>query len=136
MANFIPKIEYTHPVDGLTIIDFDLPPQGDPLKENNQTVGRETRSSSGKTQYQRNYLDISYELDLVFLTKAKIDELQKFFNDHASFGRTFKYYPSNEEVDFFNVIWPGSRKRFRPIRVIASGGDFIYDLTIPIRVEI
>ena len=136
MANYIPKIEYNHPIDGATTINFTLPPEGDPLNEKYVTRGRETRSSNGATQYQLNYTDHSFSLKFIFLEKTTIDELQKLFDDHASLGESFKYYPSSDEADFFNVILPGHRKTFAPQKIIRSGSDFIYDLKMSLRVEI
>lgn len=136
MANFIPKFEYTHPTNGATTISLTLPPTGDPLKERFVTNGRETRSNSGKTQYQLNYSDHTFELNLIFLDVTLKNEILEMFQEYASFGNSFKYYPSNDEVDFHNVIWQGSKKTFEPVKVIASGGDFIYDLKIPLRVEL
>lgn len=134
--NFIPKFEYVHPINGLTTITLSLPPTGDPLKETYETSGAETRSNSGKSQYQKNYQDHSFELTLIFLSKQEIDDLFEMFNDYASFGSIFKYYQSSDEVEFFNVIWPGGKKNFDPVKVVRSGADFIYDLTIPIRVAL
>lgn len=136
MANFIPKIVYTHPVDGVTTINFTLPPEGDPLKKKKQTTGRETRSNNGDTQYQLNYSDQTFKLNFIFLEKTTIDALEKMFDDHASIGEDFNYYPSDDESEFFNVLWPGARKVFAPVKVIRSGADFIYDLEIPLRVVI
>ena len=134
MANFIPKITYTHPIDGATTINFTLPPEGDPINEKFTTAGRETRSSNGNTQYQLNYTDQTFGLNFIFLEKSVIDELQKLFDDHASLGESFKYFPHNDESENFDVLWPGARKKFEPKKVIRSGADFIYDLKIPLRV--
>ena len=136
MANFIPKFTYVHPIDGATTITLTLPPTGDPLKEKISSVGRELRSNAGKTQYQKNYQDQTFELSLIFLSKTLLDELLKLFTDYASFGSTFQYFPSSDEVESFSVIWPGAKKRFQPKKVIASGADFIYDLKINLRVEL
>jgi len=136
MANFIPKFSYVHPVDGATTITLTLPPTGDPLREKSATSGKETRSNLGKTQYQKNYQDHTFELNLIFLTVTEKDALEKMFDDYASFGKSFSYYPSEDESEFFNVIWPGSKKTFEPKKVIVSGSDFIYDLKIPLRVEL
>lgn len=136
MANFKPKFEYEHPTNGTTIITLDLPPTGDPLKESFETNGVESRSNAGKSQYQKNYEDHSFSLTLIFLTKQNIDDLYEMYDSFASFGSIFKYYPSSDEVDFFNVIWPGSKKSFNPVKVIRQGADFIYDLEIPIRVAL
>ena len=134
--NFIPKLEYEHPTNGTTTITFELPPKGDPLKEIDSIVGRETRSSSGQTQYQYNYTDKSFSLDLTFLSETIKGEVEELFHQIAKFGNAFKYFPSEDEAEFYNVIWPGSKKTFKPIKVIREGTGFIYDLKIPLRVEI
>lgn len=136
MANFVPKFEYVHPVNGVTVITLDLPPTGDPLKEAFETAGSETRSNAGKSQYQKNYQDHTYELTFIFLTKQQKDDLFEMFDSYASFGSQFKYFESSDEANFLNVEWPGSKKVFKPVKVIRSGADFIYDLTIPIRVAL
>lgn len=136
MSNYTPKLEYEHPVNGTTTITFELPPQGDPLKRRKRTKGRSTRSSTGQGQYQLNYVDQTFSLDLIFLTKAILDQVEELFDDHASLENNFKYFPSEDELDFFTVVWDGTSKRFDPVAVIASGDDFIYDLKIPLRVDI
>jgi len=136
MSNFIPKFEYEHPTEGTTTITFVLPPQGDPLRRQKRTKGRSTRSSTGEGQYQLNYTDETFSLDLVFLDKAIVDEVEKLFDDHASLENEFKYFPSSDELEFYTVVWDGSSKRFQPRAIIASGDDFIYDLRIPLRVAI
>ena len=135
MPNYIPKISYNHPVDGATDIIFTLPPTGDPLSEKNITSGKETRSNTGKTQYQKNFQDQSFSLSMTFLELSQITALRKFFNDVASFGTTFEYFISSDELESLTCIWPGAKKSFNPVRVIGSGSDFIYDLKIPLRVE-
>lgn len=132
--NFIPKFEYEHPTLGTTTITFELPPENDPLDQRFRVNGRETRSNSGQDQFQFNYVDQTFRLRLVFLTKTLIDEIKTMYDVLAFSGGTFKYFPSNDEVDFFNVVL--ERKEFRPRRVIRSGADFIYDLEIRLREKI
>lgn len=136
MSNFTPKFEYEHPVNGTTVITFALPSQGDPIKKKKRVKGRQTRSSTGQSQYQRNYIDQTFELDLIFITKNVLDQVEELFDDYASLENSFKYFPSSDELDFFTVIWDGSNKAFEPVATIPSGVDFIYDLKIPLRVQI
>jgi len=132
--NFIPKFEYEHPTLGTTTITLDLPPEGDPLKEKNKVNGKETRSGTGQDQFQFNYEDTEFQLKLVFVTKTILDQLRLMYDVHAKLGKTFKYFQSEDEVEFLDVIW--SKKVFNPVRVIASGSDFIYDFTFDVRVKI
>jgi len=134
MSNCIPRIEYEHPVDGTTTIQFVMPQSGDPIKEKNRTSGKETRSNGGKTQYQLNYDDTNFSYDFVFLDFDLLEEVRKFWNDYAKQGRPFKLFQHSDEVEFFNCLLPGNSKSFNPQRVIRSGDDFIYDLKLQIRV--
>jgi len=132
--NYIPKFEYEHSTLGTTEVILSLPPQSDPLKEKFVTKGRETRSSSGNDQWQFNYTDQSFTLDLVFVEKDIKDQLKTMYDEVGSKGKSFKYFPSNDEVTSFTVIL--ARKNFDPKRTIASGDDFIYDISISLRVKI
>ena len=81
MANFKPKFEYEDPISGTTTITLSLPPEGDPKNERFRTNGRETRSSSGKHQYQFNYTDHVFDIRLTFLTQTQIDAIKDLFDD-------------------------------------------------------
>jgi hypothetical protein len=133
-VNYIPAFEYVDLSSVTQNFSLTLPQAGDPLKERYRVNGRESRSNSGKSQFQFNYIDNSYSLDLFFLTKTEIDELKAMFDNVGQFGKTFKYFPSSDEVDFFTVYWDA--KRFDPVRTIASAGDFIYDFKMNMRVAI
>ena len=81
MANCIAAFEYESPTLGTTTITLELPAQGDPKKKVRRTSGKETRSNGGRSQYQFNYEDITYTLDLVFLSETLKDKLELMFDE-------------------------------------------------------
>lgn len=130
MANFIPKIEYTHPIDGATTITFDLPPEGDNINESVRGVGRDSVSSSGSRQTQWNFNQENRTFNFVFLTESLITALRKLYTDHALKGGTFDYYEHSDEVDFITVEL--AKKEFKPNRLTPQGSGFIYDLKMEV----
>lgn len=126
MANFIPKFEYED--GGTQTVNLTLPPESDPLGETFNTNQNTTRSNAGKRQTKFNYTDHQFRFTLVFLTKAEVDALKAMYDAVGAVGKSFKYFPSNDEVEFFTIYW--DRKQFNPERTVQSGSDFLYDLPI------
>lgn len=134
MANWTAKIVYTHPSAGSTTITFALPPEGDPFQLKKVAVLKQNESSSGKLQSKHNFNRNTVKIKLVFLTKTILDLLETLFDDHASLGKTFDYYPSTDVGTFHTVTW--AKPTWAPKRTVRSGADFIYDMTIDMREEI
>ena len=134
MANWIPKIEYVHPIDGATTITLTLPPENDPFPRMKSAVNKLSESSSGKLQTRHNFVRVTEKMKLVFLTLAQITALEKLFDDHAAMGGVFNWFPSNDEATYYTVTW--HKPSFKPKRVTKSGADFIYDMQITLREEI
>ena len=131
MANFIPRIVYD-PGGGDVTIDFDLPPEGDNLRERERANIRRTISTNGTTQHQFNYTEQRIAPRFVFLTQTLVDSLRTLFETHAIQGKSFKYYEHKDEVTFITVTL--DRFQFQPRRVIPDGsGGFIHDIQISMR---
>jgi hypothetical protein len=127
-----PKFEYEDPIDGTTTILIDLPAEGDPIRERIRTRDRTQESATGIEQTLYYYDEVEYEVRLIFLSKAKINELRKFYYRFANRGGKFKWYPDQDEPEFFTCSL--RTKEFRPQRIRSDGaGDFEYDLRIRMR---
>jgi hypothetical protein len=129
--NFIPKIEYIelNTLEPIVIL-LDSPPEGDPFNEEIKVNSKVTKSNNGTRQTQFNYLERKYSLEFIFqseLVKAAID---RFLAKHALRGGKFNYFPSNDEVDFFEYTL--AQKGIKYKRPIPSGvaGEFEYDFSL------
>ncbi len=128
--NFIPKIEYT---SAPITIAFSLPPVGDFLKEDYKTSEKTSTSSNGTEQTQWNFNSLMIKPTMTFVDQATKDAYNTFFLDHASKGLSFKYFISNDEVEFKTVTL--SRKQFRPTILFSSNvlTEFVYEWTMDMR---
>jgi aspartate/tyrosine/aromatic aminotransferase len=133
MANFIPKIEYEHPTLGTQTITFELPPEGDFRSERQRTVARETTSGAGVVQSKFQYIEQTRRLKLVFISSAIEAQFRQFFEDYASRGANeFKYFESNDEVDFETCILV--KPTYAPKILFREGNDFVYEFNLNFRV--
>jgi hypothetical protein len=130
MANFIPKIEWG---DTPTIINFEYVPEGDPFNDRYKTSQRTTYSSLGVAQTQFNYNEKEYRVNFTFITETIKTQFETFFLTHASRGLPFKYFPSNDEIEFLTVTL--KRFDFNPKRnySIDTFGNFEYSFSISFR---
>ena len=130
--NFIPKITYVELVTGTAkTVNFTTEPEADPLNESYRHRARHKRSSSGIKQSQFNYNIKAFRVQFLFESETIKDEVLDFILNHASRGGDFKYFISNDEVEFetFEYI----SRSFKLSRPIPNGsGDFEYDFTINI----
>lgn len=132
MAFVGPKFEYEDPIDGTTEILVDLPPEGDPLRERIRTRERTQVSATGVEQTLYFFDEAQYEVRLIFLSKAKVNEFRKWYYRFANRGGKFKFFPDQSLPEFFTCTL--ARKEFRPQRIRSDGaGDFEYDLRITMR---
>jgi hypothetical protein len=132
MANYIPKIEYTHIVTGVeTSFTFDSQPEGDPYNESIKPVVYETRSNNGTRQVQFNYGLLTYNLDFKFQSKATYDSVRDFLTEHAMRGGSFNYFPSSDESDY--ETWELDIKSVKFKRPIFDSVDvFLFDFSFSI----
>jgi hypothetical protein len=128
--NYVPKLIYTHPVDGSTTITLTLPPEGDFFPEDKLGVGKLSKSNNGTKQFQYNYTEERNKIQLTFLTETEITALRKLYEDHALKGGSFDYYESEDEVTFITVTLRD--KKFNPRRLVKETTGFIYDLVLDI----
>jgi len=131
--NFIPKIEYTDILDGLPkSFTFDSPPEGDPFGEEVRPNIKVTKSNNGRKQVQFNYLEVKYKLQFIFQSEAVKNDFDEFFKRHAVRGASFRYFPSSDEVDFFQCTLASRTVSYaRPIPA-ATLGEFEYDFSFEI----
>lgn len=126
--NFIPKIEYTELGTGTPkTINFDSPPEGDPLGERYRPVQRSNRSTGGVRQTQHNYNLKQYRLEFIFQTEAVKDAFDDFWLNHASKGGAFEYFIHSDEIESETMeLTIGTYSLKRPIPA-ATVGEFEYD---------
>lgn len=130
MANFIPKIEYIE-LNTLVSksINFDSPPEGDPLNESYEHSTTVTTSNNGQKQYSYNYGRKIYEVEFLYQSEAVKLAVQDFFNNHAVKGGKFNYFIHNDEIEFeeFEI----TEKDITFSRPIPNGaGDFEYNIKL------
>lgn len=128
--NFIPKIVYGSPE---VEINFQYIPEGDFLPENFRTDQRTITTSLGVAQTQFNYNEVNYRVTHTFVTESIKDDYQTFYLNWASLGKSFKYYPSNDEAEFLTVTL--SRFDFAPRRLFSVNvaGNFEYSFQMAFR---
>jgi len=132
MAIELPKFEYVHPVDGATVLEFDLPPEGDPIRERVRARERTQPSATGIEQTQFFFFESNFELRMIFITEAKLNEIRKFFYDFAGQGGEFEYFPDKTDTESFTCSLRS--KDLRPTRVRSDGaGGFEYDVRFQLR---
>ena len=129
--NFIPKIEYTEltTLDEIVIL-FDSPPEGDPFNEEVTANTRVTKSNNGTQQVQFNYIERKLSLEFIFQSEIVKAAIDKFVTRHAFRGGKFKYFPSNDELDYEEFTL--AQKGIKYDRPIPTGviGEFEYDFSL------
>ena len=122
MSNLVPKIEYEHPVDGTTTIEFDLPPEG--YNNEGRTTnykGKVSEAANGAYQTALNFTEEDKKIRYKFVTQILVDALDKFFDDHAGAGGKFKYFHDKDEVDFETYEITKNARRFKPDKDFSQG---------------
>jgi hypothetical protein len=128
--NYIPAIEYT---DAPIRITFGLPPKDDFRNESLSANARTTTSTGGVDQTQYNYTRETRLIEMTFVEESVKQAFETFFKDHASRGLEFKYFESEDEVDFITVTM--DKFEFKPVILFpgAVSGEYIYEFSFSIR---
>ena len=128
--NFIPAIEYT---SAPITITFLLPPVDDFRNEDLTANTRVTTSTAGVDQAQFNYIREKRTIKLSFIDEAIKQQFDTFFKDHAAKGLEFKYFESNDEIDFITVTL--DRTSYKPKILFPSNtpNEYVYDFTFVMR---
>ena len=87
-TNYIPKIVYGGTP---TTITFTYPPTKDTDEERKAQV-KVSASLSGVEQTALEYVEATRTITFDFLTSTLKSNLETFFDTHASYGYTFKFY--------------------------------------------
>jgi hypothetical protein len=126
VANFIPKIEYIEKFTGIAkVIEFDFPPDADPVQEQLRISSVVTRSNNGTVQTQFNNIKTEQTHNFIFVSQTLTDLVRDMIVNHAALGGSVNYFESKDEVDFVTVKY--TEKRFKVQRDLADGnGDFLY----------
>lgn len=124
--NYIPKITY---IELKTAIPknftFDTPPEGDPFKESLRPKVSSKRSTAGVKQSQYSYTLRRFDVEFLYQSNALMDSFEDFFNNHASRGGEFKYFPHSDEAEFFTFQMVTTvLNKGRPLA--DELGDFLY----------
>lgn len=114
------------------LLEFDLPPEGDNINENQKSNIRRTTSTNGQVQHQFNFREESLTINFVFITQAILDDVRTFMETHALKGKEFKYFESKDESDFITVTL--DRFVFSPKKLFPNDtGGFVYDFNMKTR---
>lgn len=121
MGFAIPKIVY-----GITNIEipFDFPPEQDD-GESYDVKEHVSDAISGARQVSVDHIELLRKLKFTFLTPTIKAQLETFFNTHAAFGNSFKYYEDKTLVGF--VTYELKDFKFDPKKVT---GRVIYPYEI------
>lgn len=130
--NFIPKIEFGV---GPTIIENDLPPKGDPRGEQVKSIGRTKTAKSGLRQRVTDFIEQDFEVTWSFVTKAKRDELETFFNTHALLGNEFEYFFDKDDAGSVVTVEfdDNALRRIQWNIMFRSGVEFKYEVKMGFR---
>jgi len=133
MANLIPKIEYGL---GPTVVTFEFPPEGDYIRESLDASETTSRSFNGNIQTTWGYNQQTISPHFKLVNHDIKNKVELFFNNWASLGNTFKYFPSSDGATSYNVV--SSNKKISPkIIAIQSHDDatkttkFFWEFDLP-----
>lgn len=130
MAHHYPKLQYGGfaPV----VIKFPYPPTEGAKREVRDYNRRVTESLSGVRQVQTNFTEATRAVKFRFLTEEDIERLEIFVDNHASKGKTFKYFEDQESDDFF--IYELDQNTFEPKPHNSVGpNSYLYELELKFR---
>lgn len=128
--NFIPRIEYT---DAPLTVDFELPPANDPRNQKVVTSQRSSTSTNGTVRTQFNYNEETFSPTFTLVSQTVFDQYETFFKNHGSRGFEFKYFESNDEVDFITVTLNSFDLSPTIIAPTTTVGEFIYEFKMRFR---
>lgn len=129
--NFIPKIEFES--GGTQTITFDLPPSDDIRAQNYRTSEKTSTSNNGKQQTQFNFVEDNITLNFTFISESIKQQMDSFMTTHALRGLEFKYFESEDEVEFVTVRL--SAKVWAPVILFQTNtlNEFEYEFRIVMR---
>jgi hypothetical protein len=114
------------------LVEYDLPPEGDNLRERERGNVKRTVSTNGSLQHQFNYREEIINPKFTLVTQAILDTTRTFMETHALEGKSFKYFESKDEASFRTVTL--NKFEFRPARVFPNdSGGFFYDFDLTLR---
>ena len=125
----IPKIVYgTIP----QTINFDWPPSEGVKREETKFSGKVSESLSGIRQTQRNFLQATRKMKFRHVSETITDQLETFFKNHASLGKSFKFYQDKTLGSY--VTYELDQDKLSPKEIAAKGIDtFIYEVELAMR---
>lgn len=130
MPYAIPKITYGGLVP--TTVSFTYPPI-EKAKERLTPNKKVTASLSGRLQTQINYIEGTRKLEFSHITEAQLAALRSFYENHAVYGKAFRYYDDATALTY--VDWElDDNAKFEPKIVAPTGVDtYIYSVTLDLR---
>lgn len=127
--NWTPKIEYTDMATGtIKQFTFDFPPSGDPFSEVVDHDVKQTVSNNGQRQYQYNFGRQIFAVSFQFQSQSVKSDFEYFFNKHGVKGGKFKYYPSSDDTQYFDVELDIDSIKYERIIPGNTPGTFLFDL--------
>ena len=128
---FIPMIKWDT-FSAPNVITFVVTPEEDPFNEKLMANWSRFIANSGVMKVQRNFIEVFWNVTVTFLTSTEHTALVAFFDDWASYGKSFRYFPSYESATYYTVQLANPELVFD--RIVADGaGDFLYKTTLKLR---
>lgn len=131
MSDFVPKIEYSS--GPIITVEFDIPPERDPLRERIVTSQRTTTSNNGTVQTQFNYNEEIISPRFRGLSKTIADLLRTFYLDWGSRGREFSWFEDKDSVSFRTVTLDRFEIDIERDIPRGLGNDFRYKIDLRMR---
>ena len=105
MSTYIyqPKIEYNDAAGVVQTIEFEYPPEGDPLNEQLVAKWKEKYSESGQYVRVFKYTLHRFKLKFKFINPDIAAQIQAWYLAHGQLGEDLKLFPQADETDFHTV---------------------------------
>lgn len=112
-------------------LDFRYPPKND-TEERLKPQQKISTALSGVQQVQTDHVEAERELEFWFLTQAEADLLKDTFHlGHAVFGRSFRYYPDQDDTVVFEYTL--NKFDFVRERQVKKHPEFLYRVRLSFR---
>ena len=114
MANYLPKIVYNN----IEIL-FKKPPNGDFFPIKRKGIVKRNYSYSGHAQTSLSYVKNTVDLEFLLIDEDLKKEILDFYYAHGILGKSFNYFPHQDELAFYEVILEGNSLNFKKIAPLA-----------------
>lgn len=117
-------------------LEFEYPPEKDPIASNPRWQGSVTTSKSGLTQYMEDFIEYETKLSFSHIKQAIKDKYEYFLVSHALGGESFSFFrdknePASEEVVEKNDSFVNPN--FKVITRKGAGFSFLWEFKLEFR---